>query len=175
MPINIFKLKIAENGDSVMDESSKKSIQPKFIEVLCYLAQEYPRVIPREELIESVWGGNNYVGEKALTNAVWHLRKELKGTIDGNEVIETIRKVGYKLLVEPKDIPEKAERIAQDTTTALPNTDETPLTKSKLSTEKFAIVTSLLVFISIVWFWYFDDQKIAIPEITQITKEPGSE
>ena len=60
------------------DEHEKQSLQPKFIEVLCYLAEHYPRVIPREELIENVWAGNIYVGEKALTNAIWHLRQNLK-------------------------------------------------------------------------------------------------
>jgi Tol biopolymer transport system component/DNA-binding winged helix-turn-helix (wHTH) protein len=166
---------IPEEYSIQFDESNKKSIQPKFIEVLCYLAQEYPRVIPREEIIDTVWGGNNYVGEKALTNAIWHLRKELKGTSDDIEVIETIRKVGYKLLIEPKDVSEKTEDIAQNTYPELPAANETTLNKSKTNNEKLAMAVSLLVLISILWFWHFDDPKIAIPEITQITKEPGSE
>lgn len=176
-PFQIGSCTIIPNEYSILfDETNKKSIQPKFIEVLCYLAQEYPRVIPREELIEHVWAGNNYVGEKALTNAVWHLRKELKDTNAGNEVIETIRKVGYKLLVEPVEIEDKQENIAKDTVPELPQPpDETPRSKNKFNTEKMAIVASLLILISIIGFWPFGNQEIAIPEITQITKEPGSE
>ena len=56
----------------------KQSLQPKFIEVLCYLAKHHPRIIPRDELIENIWGSNSYVGDKSLTNAIWHLRKSLK-------------------------------------------------------------------------------------------------
>ena len=55
------------------ENCEKQSLQPKFIEVLVYLAENYPRIITRDELIEHVWLGNNYVGEKALTNAIWHL------------------------------------------------------------------------------------------------------
>lgn len=53
------------------DNEDKQTLQPKLIEVLCYLSEHYSRIIPREELIENIWAGNNYVGEKALTNTVW--------------------------------------------------------------------------------------------------------
>ena len=85
------------------DEQGKQTLQPKFIEVLNYLVAHYPRVVSRQELIDSVWLGNEYVGEKALTNAVWNLRKALKSDAD-QEIIETIRKTGYRLLVEPEKI-----------------------------------------------------------------------
>lgn len=83
----------------------KQSLQPKFIEVLCYLAKHYPRVIPRDELIDNIWGSNSYVGDKSLTNAIWHLRKNLKQlneNTEHNDVIETIRKSGYRLLLAPE-------------------------------------------------------------------------
>ncbi|MAG77420.1 MAG: hypothetical protein CL811_11740 [Colwelliaceae bacterium] len=87
------------------DNGEKASLQPKFIEVLTYLAHQYPRVVPREELIENIWVGNEYVGEKALTNAIWHLRKKLKQALN-DDAIETIRKVGYRLNIEPDFLTE---------------------------------------------------------------------
>ena len=80
----------------------KQSLQPKFIEVLNYLAKHHPRVIPREELIENIWGPDSFVGEKSLTNAIWHLRKSLTSATSETEIIETIRKAGYRLLVTPQ-------------------------------------------------------------------------
>lgn len=56
----------------------KLALQPKFIEVLCFLAHKYPAIVTRSQIIDEVWDGNYYVGEKALTNAIWHLRKGLK-------------------------------------------------------------------------------------------------
>ncbi|WP_395338081.1 winged helix-turn-helix domain-containing protein [Ningiella sp. W23] len=74
-------------------------LQPKFLEVLERLVQAYPNVVSRQSLIERVWQGNNYVGEKALTNAIWHLRKAL--TTEKGELIGTVRKNGYYLLEKP--------------------------------------------------------------------------
>ena len=82
------------------DKKISVSIPPKFIELLSYLADEYPRVVPREELINQIWQSNAYVGEKALTNAVWHLRKYFN-QYQQHEVIQTVRKVGYGLTLSP--------------------------------------------------------------------------
>lgn len=85
-------------------------LQPKFIELLCVLASRYPDAITREELIEKVWDGNYFVGEKALTNAIWHLRKSFKKLDSSKSYIETLRKTGYRLAVPPTVIPcEEAE------------------------------------------------------------------
>jgi len=83
------------------DNCEKQSLQPKWIEVLNYLVENHPRIIPREELIEKIWDGNSYVGEKSLTNVIWNLRNSFKKEDEAQEVIETIRKAGYRLFVEP--------------------------------------------------------------------------
>jgi len=75
-------------------------IQQKPMEVLTVLAQRYPALVSREELINSVWDGNVYVGEKALTNAIWQLR-QLFIQLDAGDLISTVRKKGYRLTVEP--------------------------------------------------------------------------
>lgn len=106
-----------------------KILQPKFIEVLNYLASQYPRLVDRQELIENIWDGNHFVGEKSLTNAIWNLRNELKQT--GANYIETVRKKGYRLQVKPvyldeevadSDIPEKANWFKNTSTIAIAST-----------------------------------------------------
>lgn len=67
------------------------SIQQKPMEVLQFLAQQYPALVSREQLITAVWDGNSYVGEKALTNAIWQLRHQLQ-QLGAAELISTIRK-----------------------------------------------------------------------------------
>jgi Tol biopolymer transport system component len=83
------------------NDDEKKSLQPKFIEVLVYLAQHHGRVVPRDELIDHIWGEDSFVGEKSLTNAIWHLRKKLTSAEGEEEIIKTIRKAGYQLIPEP--------------------------------------------------------------------------
>mgnify|MGYP000427489040 CR=1 FL=1 len=150
------------------DGHAKQSIQPKFIEVLCYLAKHFPRVIPREELIENVWAGNSYVGEKALTNAIWHLRQSLKEQNNEEETIETIRKVGYRLLVEPQYIP----NISDDTLSV----DANKKTHSKFTWQKLALYTLIAsLTIGLIFSFINTPPNFDQAVITQITKSPGSE
>jgi len=152
------------------DQQAKQSIQPKFIEVLCYLAQHFPRVIPRDELIDNVWAGNSYVGEKALTNAIWHLRQNLKTDEHQNETIETIRKVGYRLLVTPEFDELDSKNTLQNSST----NDKQIFRISSLANSAlyaFLFLTCGLI----IWQYLFVAPKIQLPIVKQITKAPGSE
>ncbi|MEK0159653.1 winged helix-turn-helix domain-containing protein [Pseudoalteromonas piscicida] len=113
----LLDVKIDPVGHILSSAGQVCCVQPKFIEVLTVLALAYPSVVTREEIIEQVWGGNLFVGEKALTNAIWHLRKTFKTLLATNEeksgiadleVIETIRKSGYRLKVQPTFLDTKA-------------------------------------------------------------------
>ena len=66
----ILDVRINVNECCISSEQKSVSLQPKFIAVLCLLAREYPNIVSRAEIIEQVWGGNYFVGDKALTNAV---------------------------------------------------------------------------------------------------------
>ena len=170
-----FKLgncKIVPIENSIMFDGKKKSpIQPKSIEVLCYLAENYPSVISREELINKVWGENSVVGDNGLTNTIWHLRKILKPINHDGEIIETIRKVGYKLSISPER--EQATSSVQPPTTQISNTS-TKIKKSFSSYKKImyaSISILLLIFISST----FKNKKLEPLKDIQITKQQGTE
>jgi len=151
----------------------KQSLQPKFVEVLCYLAEQYPRIIPREELIKEIWAGNGYVGEKALTNAIWHLRQSLKASQPEGDVIETIRKVGYRLLVEPVWL----EKVVQKPHETSPE-NELSLTRLQqvINYRYTPYLAALLITLMAVYFQQNTRvQHYNLPKITNITKSPGSE
>ncbi|RGP39367.1 winged helix-turn-helix domain-containing protein [Colwellia ponticola] len=95
-PFKIGRYQVTPEEFSIqIDSGEKQSLQPKFIEVLVYLAKHHGRVVPRSELIDHIWGTDSFVGEKSLTNAIWHLRKTLTKVEGEEEVIKTIRKAGY--------------------------------------------------------------------------------
>lgn len=106
MPNKSFKIsryQVTPSEFSIqIKDGEKQSLQPKFIEVLVYLAKNYGRVVPRDELIDHIWGQDSFVGEKSLTNAIWHLRKTLTNVEDEEEIIKTIRKAGYQLMIQPQ-------------------------------------------------------------------------
>ncbi|WNC70615.1 winged helix-turn-helix domain-containing protein [Thalassotalea psychrophila] len=171
---SLSSIKVQPSDYSILFANGEKlQLQPKLIEVLGYLASQYPRVVPREEIIENVWAGNSYVGEKALTNAIWNLRQKLKQH-EQTEIIETIRKSGYRLLVKPElDAP-----IDEITTGVLPRSQT--VAKDKRTTNKWRFTTSIYAFASFALL-YFIWHQIAIhnsikePIFEQITTEPGSE
>ena len=93
---------IPEENSIRLADNEKMLVQAKIMEVLGYLANSYPRLVSRSELIDSIWSGNYPVGEKTLTNAIWRLRQILKQNTDSH--IETVRKSGYRLLIQPEYI-----------------------------------------------------------------------
>ena len=132
------------------DGFDKQSLQPKFIEVLFYLAENHGRVVPRDELIDHIWGQDSYVGEKSLTNAIWHLRKKLSCADGDEEIIKTIRKAGYQLMPEPQwqSSPEIVSKVSSpellessinySVDSAIENAAETPVyqTQGKVNNQQ---------------------------------------
>ncbi|MBL4630286.1 MAG: winged helix-turn-helix domain-containing protein [Paraglaciecola sp.] len=135
------------------DNGPKQSLQPKFIDVLSYLASQYPNVVSRQKLIEHIWQGNAYVGEKALTNAVWHLRHVLDQP-EQPEIIETIRKSGYRLLIEPQMTAAKKHRLSK----------------------KVVLSGVIILLVIISSLFYFTPAPQSSPNtIESVTTEPGLE
>jgi Tol biopolymer transport system component len=117
--VNTLEHSLLSNGGET------ELLQPKCIEVLHYLVKQYPNLVSREELINNIWRGNAYVGEKALTNAIWGIRQHLHK--DKEEYIQTVRKSGYRLIQEPHIIETaqpggiKTEEITHTTQEAVNN------------------------------------------------------
>ena len=73
-------------------------LEPKIMQVLLALAEKPGEVVTRERLFRDVWEGA-YVTEDVLTRAVGELRRVFEDDPSRPQVIETIRKTGYRLLV----------------------------------------------------------------------------
>lgn len=54
------------------------------------LTTSAPNIVRREELIEEIWEGNYYVGEKALNQALWLVRRALGDNAKQPEWIKTV-------------------------------------------------------------------------------------
>ena len=82
------------------------SLEPRVMQVLVALAERAGSVVPRDELLATVWA-DTVVNEEALTRAVSELRKTFGDRAQAPAVIETIRGTGYRCIatVEPVDAP----------------------------------------------------------------------
>jgi DNA-binding winged helix-turn-helix (wHTH) protein/TolB-like protein len=95
-------------GDYVVDPSRNRvtgptgdtALQPKVIDVLCTLAERQGQVLSRSDLIDRVWG-KEFGADESLTRAISQLRKAFGDTREVPQVIETISKRGYRLMIAP--------------------------------------------------------------------------
>jgi DNA-binding response OmpR family regulator len=88
------------SGVSIDPDSRRASVNGESIELtakefdlLAYLVTNSGRVISRDEILESVWGGQHSTDSNVIEVFVCHLRNKI-GDRD-NTVIQTIRGVGY--------------------------------------------------------------------------------
>ncbi|KAA6186973.1 tetratricopeptide repeat protein [Thiohalocapsa marina] len=83
-----------ETGSEVRPEIR---IEPRYMDLLVYLAQASGRVVSAEEILERVWAGQ-VVGEHSVYQAIARLRKALGDDSSQPRYIETVPKRGYRLI-----------------------------------------------------------------------------
>ncbi|WP_394131972.1 winged helix-turn-helix domain-containing protein [Shewanella maritima] len=79
-------------------ENSVK-LSAKVYELLILFLNSPDNIVSRQDAIETVWQGNQGVGEKGFTNAVWVIRKNFKELGIEEDIFLTLPKVGYQLIL----------------------------------------------------------------------------
>lgn len=83
-------------------------LEPRAMEVLVYLAARVDEAVTRERLEEDIWRGT-VVSYDSLSNTITKLRKALNDDPHHPQIIETIPKVGYRLIAKVTDSPAATE------------------------------------------------------------------
>ncbi|MDF2179017.1 winged helix-turn-helix domain-containing protein [Aliiglaciecola sp. CAU 1673] len=138
------------------------NLRQKVMQVLLHLAKHHDRLVTREELIEAIWDGNEAVGERALTNAIWQLRASLGKPPEKQECIQTVPKSGYQLLLpvtaNQQDVPDKG---------SLPS-------KSRFT--QWAGFSTLVLALILIWsFWPKAAPSWETAEVIVQTRDQGME
>lgn len=90
-------------------DGARQTLEPRVMQVLVALARAEGDIVTRDELIRCCWGGT-IVGEDSINRSISLLRRTSEGIGRGAFRIETIPRVGYRLV-----------RVAvPETTTTLP-------------------------------------------------------
>jgi len=95
-------------GDSRIDFTSMEAIRSgkavtlttKEFKLLSYLASSADRVVSREELLNEVWGYQNYPTTRTVDNYILRLRQKLEPDPAEPHFLLTMRSAGYKLVLE---------------------------------------------------------------------------
>lgn len=85
-------------------------LQPKVMEVLCYLAFHHQRVVSNDELTREVWQGR-VVTHGSVQKSITLLRKAFATIVDDQELVTHYAKRGYQLQIAPCYI---ASELSQD-------------------------------------------------------------
>ncbi|HWF00446.1 MAG TPA: winged helix-turn-helix domain-containing protein [Caulobacteraceae bacterium] len=78
------------------------SLEPRVMQVLVALARSPGQILTRDDLVEACWSGV-IVGEDAITRVIGKLRRLSEGIAADAFEIETITKVGYRLVETRQD------------------------------------------------------------------------
>jgi pimeloyl-ACP methyl ester carboxylesterase/DNA-binding winged helix-turn-helix (wHTH) protein len=78
-----------------------RPVEPQVFDLLAVLVRERHRVVPKEELLDTVWG-NRFVSESALTSRVKAARQAIGDNGHSQQLIRTARGRGYQF-VAPVD------------------------------------------------------------------------
>ncbi len=95
---------VQPNQNLIDDGQHSNHLEPKVMEVLCFLARRQDEVVSRSELIEEVWKGT-YVGDEVLSRAISVLRAQLGDDRKNASYIVTVPKAGYRLIMSVAPLP----------------------------------------------------------------------
>jgi DNA-binding winged helix-turn-helix (wHTH) protein/class 3 adenylate cyclase len=72
-------------------------LEPQVFSVLCHLVENRDRVVPKEELLDTVWG-SRFVSESALTTRIKQIRRAVGDTGKDQHVVRTVHGRGYRFV-----------------------------------------------------------------------------
>ncbi|MEZ0242692.1 MAG: winged helix-turn-helix domain-containing protein [Sphingomonas sp.] len=99
----------------VRDDGAEEVVEPRVMQVLTALARKPGAILSRDDLTSSCWEGR-VVGEDAINRVISRLRRSAEGIGEGDFRIETVTKVGYRLVLAgaiEAPAPTEAKAIAE--------------------------------------------------------------
>jgi pimeloyl-ACP methyl ester carboxylesterase/DNA-binding winged helix-turn-helix (wHTH) protein len=77
-------------------------VEPQVFEVLAYLVQHRDHVVPKEELMDNVWGGR-FVSETAVTSRIKQARQAIGDDGQAQRLIRTVHGRGYRFVAPVRE------------------------------------------------------------------------
>jgi adenylate cyclase len=106
-------------GDHLLDvdrcelrrDGTPVALEPQVFDLLVYLVRNRGRVVSKDDLIESIWGGR-VVSESAVTTALNAARNAIGDSGAAQKFIRTISRKGVRFIAEVREVgpPAQAER-----------------------------------------------------------------
>ncbi len=91
------QLRLDTNAVELRGPSGVVPLEPKCFALLKFLVEERARAVPKEELFEAIWSGV-FVTDGSLSTAVKQLRAALGDDGRRQEIIKTVRGIGFRFV-----------------------------------------------------------------------------
>ena len=89
-------LEIDLSGRAVKLHGKELELTTKEFELLCFMARNSGKVMPRESILQKVWGFNYYGTARTIDNFINRLRQKIEADPLKPRFLLTVRGVGYK-------------------------------------------------------------------------------
>jgi len=109
-PFRLGAVEVRPSTRELIGPGGRVILEPQVMKVLVALARADGEILTREDLTQSCWEGR-VVGEDALSRVISHLRRATEGVGRDGWSLETITKVGYRLLPVGQDADMVAARL----------------------------------------------------------------
>ena len=94
--LTIGPLEIDLSGRAVRLHGKEVDLTSKEFELLCFMARNIGKVLPRERILQKVWGYNYYGTARTIDNFINRLRQKIEENPLEPRFLLTVRGVGYK-------------------------------------------------------------------------------
>lgn len=98
--VNIGDVSIDVTGRRVLRAGMKVDLRPREMSLLLALVECANQVVPRKRLLEEVWGYDATIDSRTVDWHVAELRRKLGDDPTNPTLIDTVRKIGYRLVLE---------------------------------------------------------------------------
>lgn len=113
--IEIGDYTVLPTHSKIVFEEQEFKLEPKIMQVLCFLIEHRNEVVSREQIVETLWP-NTVTGLEVVTRAIFELRKIFKDDAKSAKYIETIARKGYSFIYPLKsEANEKTDSVPDST------------------------------------------------------------
>lgn len=176
--IILGSLRLDVDANQIFQAEKCFQVEPKIAGVIHYLYKNKNKVISRESLIAEVWQGQ-VISDNAISRSISQIRKLLSLSNQPAPIIETIPKVGYRLVIDTVESSITNKNASLIVNHSLP---EKSVYKNKSRGFDFAslkvvlfIVFSGTIFISYLWQGNELSHETVEFNQTTLTHSPGIE
>lgn len=136
----------------ICGEAGETHVEPKIMDVLCFLARKQGEVVSRDELINAVWRVK-FGADYSLSRAISFLRKAFRS----NNYIETIPKRGYRLIVPVTPVDSEGVPASHNEVLDAEKRTFPPPTPELRRWRPLVVSLSILAIVmtaAVTWWWY---------------------